>query len=150
MENTCIICAKQANSPDIVWQDELVSISHMVRHPDGTDNYLGYYMLETRRHVKGMYDATEEEMAAVGVMLRRLSRAMKQVLGAAHVYAFFIGEGVDHLHAHVVARYPDTPRAYWGPAVDEWPEAPRGSLKDIRKLDADIRNVLLEQPRDLD
>lgn len=142
METTCIICAKQANSPDIVWQDEMVSVSHMVRHPDRADNYLGYYMLETRRHVKGMYDASEEEMAAVGVMLRRLSRAMKEVLGAAHVYAFFIGEGVDHLHAHVVARYPDTPRAYWGPSVDEWPEAPRGTLEEIRALDAKMRLAL--------
>ena len=142
MKETCIICTKQAHSPDLVWQDDLISVSNMVRAPEGSNNYLGYYMLETRRHIKGLYDANEAELTALGCMLGRLSRAMKSVLAAEHVYAFFIGEGVDHLHAHVVARYPGAPRSYWGPAVDEWPEAPRGTLEDIRALDAQIRAAL--------
>jgi len=60
----------------------------MLRHPDSSDNYLGYYMVESIRHFRGMYDATDEEMAAIGKMLRVLSKSLMEILDAAHVYAF--------------------------------------------------------------
>lgn len=145
MENEkCFICEKHIKGIDIVFQDSLVSVSHMVRHPDKSDNYLGYYMVESIRHFRGMYDATEEEMAAIGKMLKVLSNALMNVLDAAHVYAFIIGEGLNHFHVHVVARYKDAPREYWGPAVDEWPNAPRGTLQDIKNLNEKIRNEILK------
>lgn len=143
MSKECLICKKHQNDVDIVYQDDMVSVSHMVR-PNDTNNYLGYYMMESIRHFRGMYDATEAEMAAVGKMLKALSKAMMEVLGAAHVYAFIIGEGLNHFHVHVIARYKDAPREYWGPTVDEWPEAPRGSMQDIRILNTKIKEKLIE------
>ncbi|WMJ76178.1 MULTISPECIES: hypothetical protein [unclassified Sedimentibacter] len=35
----CIICEKYNKGVDIVYQDSSVSISHMVRHTDKSDNY---------------------------------------------------------------------------------------------------------------
>lgn len=140
----CFICEKHNNGTDIVFQDSLVSVSHLVRHLDKSDNYLGYYMVESIRHFRGMYDATEEEMVAIGKMLKVLSNALMNVLDAAHVYAFIIGEGLNHFHVHVVARYKDAPREYWGPSVDEWPNAPRGTLQDIKNLNEKIRNEILK------
>lgn len=145
MENEkCFICEKHNNGTDIVFQDSLVSVSHLVRRLDKSDNYLGYYMVESIRHFRGMYDATEEEMAAIGKMLKVLSKALMDVLDAAHVYAFVIGEGLDHFHVHVVARYKDAPREYWGPSVDDWPDAPRGTLEDVKKLNENIRTEILK------
>jgi histidine triad (HIT) family protein len=145
MENEkCFICEKHENGVDIVFQDSMVSVSHMVRHPDSSDNYLGYYMVESMRHFRGMYDATDEEMAVIGKMLKELSKALMDILNAAHVYAFVIGEGLNHFHIHVVARYKDAPREYWGPSVDEWPDAPRGTLQDVRNLNEKIRNEILK------
>jgi len=138
----CFICEKHENGVDIVFQDSMVSVSHMIRHPDNSENYLGYYMIESMRHFRGMYDATDEEMAVIGKMLRGLSMSLMNVLGAAHVYAFVIGEGLDHFHIHVVARYKDAPREYWGPSVDEWPDAPRGTIQDIRNLNEQVRNEI--------
>ena len=145
MENEkCLICEKHNNGVDIVFQDSMVAVSHLVRHPDSPDNYLGYYMVESMRHFRGMYDATDEEMAAIGKMLKSLSKALMNIIDAAHVYAFVIGEGLYHFHIHVVTRYKNTPREYWGHSVDEWPDAPRGTLQDIRDLNQRIRNEILK------
>ena len=40
-DEKCFICEKHKNVVDIVFQDSMVSVSHMVRR---SDNYLGYYM----------------------------------------------------------------------------------------------------------
>ena len=91
-----------------------------------SENYLGYYMIESRRHFKGFYEATEDEAKALGLAQRALSKAIKKALDCEHVYFFVLGDGVPHLHIHVIAKYHDAPREYWGPKVDEWPDAPRG------------------------
>ncbi len=31
-----------------------------------------------------------------------------------------IGHGIDHLHLHLIARWPGTPREFWWVRVDEW------------------------------
>lgn len=140
----CLICQKHINKTDIVYQDDFVSVSHMTRRMDEADNYLGYYMVESMRHFKGMYDAADDEMAAIGKMLKALSKAMMDVLDAAHVYAFIMGDGIPHFHVHVVARYKDAPREYWGPKVDDWPDAPRGTIDDVRTMNEKIRQKLLK------
>lgn len=140
----CLICEKHKNDVDIVFQDSIVSVSHIVRHPESSDNYLGYYIVESRRHFRGMYDATDEEMAIIGKMLKSLSKALINVLDAAHVYAFVIGEGLYHFHVHVVARYKDAPKQYWGASVDEWPDAPRGTVQDVKELNEKVQIELLK------
>jgi len=34
----------------------------------------------------------------------------------------------------VIGRYPGAPREYWGPKVDDWPEAPRGGEAEIAQV----------------
>lgn len=48
----------------------------MIRHPDDSDNYLGYYMVESMRHFHGMYDATDRKMEEIGKMIKYLSKAI--------------------------------------------------------------------------
>jgi diadenosine tetraphosphate (Ap4A) HIT family hydrolase len=36
-------------------------------------------------------------------------RAQREALGAEHVYAFAIGDGLRHFHLHLVPRFPGTP-----------------------------------------
>jgi diadenosine tetraphosphate (Ap4A) HIT family hydrolase len=81
----------------------------------------------------------EDEAAALGVMAARLGRALQAVTGAEHVYLFGIGDGVAHVHWHVVPRYPGAPREYYGPKVDEWLDAPRGGPDAIADLCARLR-----------
>lgn len=137
-DDNCIICNKHKDNLHIVYQNQFIAVSHYVKYPKDSNNYLGYYMVESKRHFRGIYDATDEEMIEIGKIVKLLSKALMNVLDAGHVYVFVIGEGVDHFHAHVIARYKNAPKEYWGPKVDEWPDAPRGTVNDIWKLDEKI------------
>ena len=128
-----------------VGEDELVVVSHAAPWPLGTSDhpaYLGYLFVEPRRHAAGLADLTDDEARAVGWWCMRTSRALRAAGGAEHVYAKVIGDGVPHLHVHLVARYPDTPREYWQDKVTQWPDAPRGLLPEITGFVADLRGYL--------
>jgi histidine triad (HIT) family protein len=67
------------------------------------------------------------------------SDALRVAGGADPVHAAVIGHGVEHLHLHLIARYPETPKEFWWTRVDEWPEAPRGGTAEINSLGERIR-----------
>lgn len=144
----CFICRKQRGEIPVpggaVVQDEQVFIGHAQGRPGEATAYLGYMMVEPRRHVPGLEHLWDVEARALGVWVARLSRALVAVLGADHVYAFVIGDHVQHVHVHVhvVARYPGAPPEYRGPRVDEWPEAPRGGEREIEALCERLRTWL--------
>jgi diadenosine tetraphosphate (Ap4A) HIT family hydrolase len=85
---------------------------------------------------------TEQEAVHIGKMARRLARILKDELEAEKIYLFVIGEGIAHFHMHLLPRYPETPREYWGSRVDEWPEAPRGGEAEIAELSRNLRSRL--------
>ena len=70
------------------------------------------------------------------------SQALRDVAGAEHVYAAVIGDGVAHLHVHLLPRYPGTPREYWWDRVDDWPDARRGLAPEITALVRDLSAYL--------
>lgn len=99
--------------------------------PDLTDVYLGYLMIEPKRHVAGLGELTDEEAAGLGVLTNNLASALKAGEGAEHVYSFVLGDEVAHLHVPLVPRYPGTPTEYWGGRISQSPGAPRGDVDDI-------------------
>lgn len=138
----CFICKKHDNNTGAVYQNDVLYVSHYVPYPDREDNYLGYYFIETKRHIKGMYDTTDEEMSIIGIMLKNISKALMTVPNMEHVYSFIIGEGYDHFHIHVIGRYKNAPREYLGSRVDNWPDAPRGNINEITILNEQIQSEL--------
>jgi histidine triad (HIT) family protein len=140
---SCFVCDKHRDV-DAVLEDEHVVVSHLpLTTPAGTAEtaYLGYLIVEPRRHVAELGDLTPEEAAALGRAAAQASAAL-QAHGAEHVYAAIIGHAVDHLHLHLIPRYPGTPREYWWTRVDEWPDAPRGDASDIAALTQRLRALL--------
>jgi histidine triad (HIT) family protein len=142
----CFVCRKHRGETDAlgvaIYEDALLYADHAAILPDADTAYLGYLMLEPKRHVPGLDGLNDEEAAALGRMAARLSRALKEVVGAEHVYAFVLGHHVPHLHVHLVARYSGAPREYWGVHVDEWPGAPRGDAAAIAELCDRLRRYL--------
>jgi histidine triad (HIT) family protein len=137
----CFICAKHRDLERVpggaIFADEHALVTHLaLETPTGTADsvYLGYLFVEPRRHVAGLGDLTLEEAASVGRLVARAGAALQRGAGAEHVYAAVIGHGIEHLHVHVLPRYPGTPREYWWVRVDEWPEAPRGGPAEVEAL----------------
>jgi histidine triad (HIT) family protein len=131
----CFVCRKHGGEIAMpggpVYDDASMCVSH-IGGAEGT--YLGYLMIEPKRHVRGVADLNEEEAQKLGLLVARAGRALTRSEGAEHVYVFVLGDAAQHLHVHVVARYPGAPRQYRGVHVDEWPDAPRGGEREIAAL----------------
>lgn len=141
----CFVCRKHRERGPLVpggpiAEDDLVMVSHLTPAAHGGDPvYLGHLFVEPLRHAPGLADLTDTEAERVGWWCTRTSQALRDVAGAVHVYAEVIGDAVPHLHVHLTARYPDTPREYWWPRVKEWPQARRGGIPDIAVFVQNIR-----------
>lgn len=96
-----------------IYEDELVYVGHV--HWDSEETYLGYVMIDIKRHVPGLAELTDEEAKAFGLITSRVSKALKEREGAEHIYTFVSGNGVPHMHMHIIPRYPNTPKEFWSP-----------------------------------
>ncbi|UOE96391.1 HIT family protein [Alkalihalobacillus sp. LMS39] len=133
----CFICQKHSGTiqtaGNAIYENEFVQVGHI----DNGENphYLGHVMIDLKRHAPTLADMTEVESAAFGKMMSAVSKALMETEKAEHVYCYVLGDAVPHLHMHVVPRYPNTPKQYWGPnAVYDWEEAPMGNEEDVRAL----------------
>jgi histidine triad (HIT) family protein len=145
-KSACFICAKHRGDVPVpggfIFEDTLFVTSHSMI-PQGQEKaYLGYLIIEPRRHVEGLQNLDDRESEAIGVLITRLSRALINTEKAEHVYLFVLGHHIPHLHYHLIPRYANTPKEYWGTRVDEWPEAPRGGLSEINALCDRLRKYL--------
>ena len=142
----CFICRKHRGEVSIpggaIYEDDLIYIGHAQIREGQTTAYLGYLMVEPKRHAPRLFDLTDDEAQALGLGVARLSRALRDSEHAEHVYAFVIGDGVLHVHIHVVPRYPGAPREYWGVHVDEWSAAPHGGPDEMAALCGRLRAYL--------
>jgi histidine triad (HIT) family protein len=140
----CVFCNIQRGlAPaigDPIHEDDLVYAHHYYGNEDRT--YLGHLMLETKRHTPGCADLTSAEAQAMGLLIARLSSALKACTDAEKVYAVFYGEVTPHLHVHLTARYRGTPAEYLRWNVEDWPGAPRGTEDEIAALCAKLRAEL--------
>jgi len=144
--DACFICRKHRGLESIpggaIYEDGSVYSGHAQIFEGQAVAYLGYLMLEPKRHVRGLADLNDEEAQALGRLAVRLSRALERSEHAERVYAFVLGDRLPHLHIHLVPRYPGAPPQYWGVHVDEWPEAPRGGPAEMAALCARLREAL--------
>lgn len=136
----CFICEKHKGNIIVpggaIYEDELVYVGHV--HWDSEETYLGYVMIDIKRHVPGLAELTDEEAKAFGLITSRVSKALKASEGAEHIYTFVSGNGVPHMHMHIIPRYENTPKEFWSPTeVAKWNGAPYGDAeksKTMRKI----------------
>lgn len=147
----CLVCRKHRGEIPVaggaIYEDDLIYVSHAQLWRDEKAHYLGHLFVEPKRHVPELADLSEQEAQAIGLYTSRVARALMHTEGMEHVYAFVIGDGVPHVHVHVIGRYPGAPREYWGPKVDEWPEAPTGGEVEIGHVADRVRTFLRQQHR---
>ena len=121
----CFVCRKHRDRGVLVpggpvAEDELVLVSHVATPEalgrEGATAYLGHLFVEPRRHVPGLAALNDAEARSVGWWCMRASRALRDVARAEHVYAAVFGDGVPHLHVHLLPRFPGTPASTGGSA----------------------------------
>lgn len=144
-DTDCFVCGKHAQGMavpgGIIYEDDLVYAGHILP-PDLVDMYLGYLMVEPKRHVAGLGALTDNEAAALGLVVNNLAQALKTIEKAEHIYSFVLGDDVPHLHIHLVPRYPGAPREYLGIRASQWPDAPRGGIDEIVAVCDRLRRAL--------
>jgi histidine triad (HIT) family protein len=146
-QTDCFICRKHRGEEPVpggpIVDDELVFASHAYHPERNPEPYLGYVVVESKRHAAAFADLTDDEAAAVGVAIARVSRAVQESERAEHMYLLVIGHHTPHLHVHLVPRYPGTPQEFWDPyRVDEAPGAKHGGVEEAGAVAARIRAAL--------
>ena len=71
----------------------------------------GWLVLVARRHIEAIDELTEEEAAELGILLRRVSLALKEITGCLKTYVIQFAEAAEHphVHFHVIPRMADQP-----------------------------------------
>ncbi len=140
--NGCPICEKHRGEGPLLGEPVYENESVLAFHApvDAVGGYLGYLFVETKRHARGIADLSDDEACAAALAVSRLARALESA-GAENVYAMVFNH-IPHHHVHVVARYPGTPRDYWGQRVVEWADAPRGGEAEVASLCRRLRAAL--------
>lgn len=82
----------------------------------------GWLVLVARRHIAAIDEMSEAEAAELGVLLRDVSLALKQVTGCPKTYVLQFAEHPNHphVHVHIVPRLADLPEARRGPQIMEY------------------------------
>lgn len=69
----------------------------------------GWLVLVARRHIEAVDELTDEEASELGVLLRRVSAALRTVTGCVKTYVVQFAEHKDHphVHFHIIPRMAD-------------------------------------------
>lgn len=141
----CFFCDRLASVEDwdssLIYEDDLVHVTRQI-DPEGP-SYLGAVLIQTKRHTEsGLAELTDAEGQRIGLLVAEISRALKELVGAAWTYTYCFNERFRHVHQFVFARYSDMPAEYVRVRVNEWSQAPRGSREQVAHLSRQLRERL--------
>jgi diadenosine tetraphosphate (Ap4A) HIT family hydrolase len=101
------------------WWDRILRTDHWdVAHAFGTA-LEGWLVLVVRRHLTAVADLNDAEAAELGPLVKRVSAALREVIGCDKTYVVQFAEHPQHphVHVHVIPRSRDLPDERQGPRV---------------------------------
>ncbi len=116
----------------------------LIRHSVET-NIEGYLILEARRHILDLSQASDKEIATYGPMVALATRAIRRVVSPERVYTFTLAEAVPHLHLHLIPRAKEMPRAWRGRGILAYPLSPAVNAATLPAVCQRLRQELKRQ-----
>ena len=110
---TCELTAWRDRGDAPLWDNILRTPLWDVVHSYET-SLPGWLVLVLRRHIAALDELTEDEAAELGALLRKTSKALKEVMGCEKTYIIQFAEHPEHphVHFHVVPRMANIPAEY--------------------------------------
>ena len=107
----------------------------------------GWLVIVARRHIEAIHELTAEEAVELGVLIRQVSVALKDVTGCLKTYVIQFAEAAEHphVHFHIVPRMADQPEDHRSIKVFAYlgvSEAERVSEERMNELAAKIQPLL--------
>ena len=136
----CVVCREVRGDIEVPGgplQSGDVALAFHIPPIGGADVYLGHLLVVPKRHAADFGDLDEREASQIGVFMSQCMRALRSA-GAERVYVATIGHGSDHLHVHLLPRWPDTPADVPWHSVDDWDGARRGDFDEASALVAQL------------
>ena len=143
---TCDLVHRRDRGEAPPW-DNIVRTAHWdIVHSYNT-SLPGWLVLVARRHVAAIDELTDEEAAELGVLLRRVSAALRQVTGCVKTYAVQFAEQAEHphVHFHVIPRMAAQPADRRGPRVFAYlgvPAEEQVSEERMNAIAVEVRRLL--------
>ena len=117
MSNCCPICRTHDDSSARGTYEIGRGSLWLLRHHPDPSPLVGWLLLDSRRHLAGPADFSNQEAASWGLAVRQASALVREQTGCDRVYAIAFGEGAPHLHLHLIPRFANDPRtAAWSVA----------------------------------
>lgn len=139
----CFICSKQRNLSEftgpVIRERGGLRLTHFPDIPDEKATR-GHLLLEPVRHITDLGEMNTAEQEALGSLIAEGSRLIREHTGAEHVYLYRINDKVPHLHFHLIPRYPNTPREFWGLKITAYEGSPKIKLPEIRALSEKMKS----------
>lgn len=107
----------------------------------------GWLVIVARRHIEAIHELTPDEAAELGVLIRRVSVALRDVTGCLKTYVIQFAEAAEHphVHFHIVPRMADQPEEYQSTKVFAYlgvPKEERVGEARMNEIAARIRPLL--------
>lgn len=101
----CSICLKhkQLDKGYVLYDDE----DWLITHAHNGSGLLGYCYLEPKKHYENWSDFEIEQLAKIGVLIKRVEQALRKEISIERLYVVTISEAVRHLHFHLIPREKD-------------------------------------------
>jgi diadenosine tetraphosphate (Ap4A) HIT family hydrolase len=108
----------------------------------------GWLVLVARRHIEAIDELTDEEAVELGILLRRVSLALKEVTGCLKTYVIQFAEMAEHphVHFHIIPRMANQPEERRSTKIFGYlgvPEEERVSEDTMNEIATKVQKILL-------
>ena len=134
----CQVCSKQkdlsSHTGPAIFDDGGWLVTHFPKL-ETEKATRGHLLIESRRHLQDLTEMNDEEASALGRLIREGATRIKERLGVDHVYCYRINDKTTHLHFHLIPRYPNTPKEFWGTGIMACTTSPKlTTLEEIQAV----------------